>query len=131
MYVVCVCDCVNVRSEEGDLGPVYGFQWRHFGAPYTDMHADYSGQGVDQLHEVIRQLRTNPADRRIVLTAWNPADLSKMALPPCHMFAQFFAHDGKLSCQVPLRLAPPRERRVSSDARAARFECAADVSALR
>jgi hypothetical protein len=56
-----------------DLGPVYGFQWRHFGAEYTDMHADYTGKGVDQLAEVIHKLRTNPEDRRIIMTAWNPA----------------------------------------------------------
>ncbi|KAK0354360.1 Thymidylate synthase [Friedmanniomyces endolithicus] len=78
------------HREEGDLGPVYGFQWRHFGAPYTDCHADYSGQGVDQLAEVLRKLRHTPYDRRIILSAWNPADLPHMALPPCHMFAQFY-----------------------------------------
>ena len=61
------------HREEGDLGPVYGFQWRHFGAAYTDMHADYSGQGVDQLQAVIDKIKTDPYDRRIVLTAWNPA----------------------------------------------------------
>jgi thymidylate synthase len=75
---------------EGELGPVYGFQWRHFGAEYKGCHADYTGQGVDQLAEVVRKLRENPYDRRIVLSAWNPADLGKMALPPCHMFAQFY-----------------------------------------
>ncbi|KAI0157139.1 thymidylate synthase [Hypoxylon sp. FL1284] len=76
--------------EVGDLGPVYGFQWRHFGAPYTHARADYAGQGVDQLAEVVRKLRCNPYDRRIILSAWNPADLDKMVLPPCHMFAQFY-----------------------------------------
>ncbi|KAI6088332.1 thymidylate synthase [Hypoxylon rubiginosum] len=76
--------------EIGDLGPVYGFQWRHFGAEYTDAHADYTGQGYDQLAEVVHKLRTNPYDRRIILSAWNPADLKKMVLPPCHMFAQFY-----------------------------------------
>lgn len=88
------------EREEGDLGPVYGFQWRHFGAKYTDMHADYSGQGVDQLADVIHKLRHAPHDRRIVLSAWNPADLRLMALPPCHMFAQFYVADGELSCQM-------------------------------
>ncbi|KAI9662950.1 MAG: Thymidylate synthase [Bathelium mastoideum] len=78
------------HREEGDLGPVYGFQWRHFGADYQDCHADYSGQGVDQLKEVVHKLKNNPYDRRIILSAWNPADLKKMALPPCHMFAQFY-----------------------------------------
>lgn len=78
------------HREEGDLGPVYGFQWRHFGAEYQDCHADYSGKGVDQLAEVVHKLKNNPYDRRIILSAWNPADLKKMALPPCHMFAQFY-----------------------------------------
>ncbi|KAK5662323.1 hypothetical protein OQA88_8229 [Cercophora sp. LCS_1] len=76
--------------EVGDLGPVYGFQWRHFGAEYVDAKTDYAGQGVDQLQEVINTLRTNPFDRRIILSAWNPKDLPRMALPPCHMFAQFY-----------------------------------------
>lgn len=74
----------------GDLGPVYGFQWRHFGADYVDATTDYTGQGVDQLAEVIHKLRTKPYDRRIILSAWNPHDMNKMALPPCHMFAQFY-----------------------------------------
>ncbi|TKA75021.1 hypothetical protein B0A55_04806 [Friedmanniomyces simplex] len=78
------------HREEGDLGPVYGFQWRHFGAEYTNCHADYTNKGVDQLAEVIRKLRHTPYDRRIILSAWNPADLPHMALPPCHMFAQFY-----------------------------------------
>lgn len=58
---------------EGDLGPVYGFQWRHFGAKYVNCEADYSGQGVDQLKEVIRKIKEDPTDRRIILSAWNPA----------------------------------------------------------
>ena len=76
--------------EEGDLGPVYGFQWRHFGATYVDAKTSYDGQGVDQLAEVIDKLKNRPFDRRIILSAWNPADLKKMALPPCHMFCQFY-----------------------------------------
>ncbi|KAG4993983.1 hypothetical protein JHK86_030810 [Glycine max] len=91
--------------EEGDLGPVYGFQWRHFGAKYTDMHADYSGQGFDQLLDVINKIKHNPDDRRIILSAWNPSDLKLMALPPCHMFAQFYVANGELSCQMYQRSA--------------------------
>ncbi|KAF2012982.1 thymidylate synthase-like protein [Aaosphaeria arxii CBS 175.79] len=75
---------------EQELGPVYGFQWRHFGAEYEGPNADYTGKGVDQLAEVIDKLKNKPYDRRIILSAWNPADLGKMALPPCHMFAQFY-----------------------------------------
>ncbi|KAK1442514.1 bifunctional dihydrofolate reductase/thymidylate synthase [Babesia gibsoni] len=84
--------------EEHDLGPVYGFQWRHFGAKYLDMHADYSGQGIDQLKTVIEKIKTNPNDRRLIVCSWNVADLGKMALPPCHCFFQFYVKDGKLSC---------------------------------
>ncbi|KAH8993399.1 thymidylate synthase [Lactarius akahatsu] len=76
----------------GDLGPVYGFQWRHFGAEYVDADADYSGKGVDQLREVIRKIIEDPTDRRIILSAWNPADIPLMALPPCHMMCQFYVH---------------------------------------
>lgn len=84
--------------EEGDLGPVYGFQWRHFGAAYEGMRADYTGKGKDQLAEVIRHIRKDPTSRRIMLNAWNPADLDKMALPPCHYSCQFYVQDGQLSC---------------------------------
>ncbi|GAA5973963.1 hypothetical protein JCM11641_001245 [Rhodosporidiobolus odoratus] len=78
------------HREEGDLGPVYGFQWRHFGAEYRTAKDSYEGEGVDQLAEVIRKIKENPTDRRIILSAWNPADIPKMALPPCHMFCQFY-----------------------------------------
>ncbi|TDG97413.1 hypothetical protein EPR50_G00225590 [Perca flavescens] len=88
------------EREEGDLGPVYGFQWRHFGAEYTNMHADYTGQGVDQLQKVIDTINKNPEDRRIIMCAWNPKDLPLMALPPCHALCQFYVCDGELSCQL-------------------------------
>lgn len=88
------------HREQGDLGPVYGFQWRHFGATYKDCKTDYSGQGVDQLKEVIRQIRDTPDSRRIIMTAWNPTDLPLMALPPCHLMCQFFVANGELSCQL-------------------------------
>lgn len=95
----------------GDLGPVYGFQWRHFGASYSTAGADYRGKGVDQLADVVEQIRNDPQSRRIVLTAWNPAALSEMALPPCHMFAQFYVARGELSCQMYQRSADMGERR--------------------
>jgi dihydrofolate reductase/thymidylate synthase len=88
------------HREEGDLGPVYGFQWRHFGAKYVDMHTDYSGQGFDQLLDCIDKIKNVPEDRRILMSAWNPADLHLMALPPCHMFCQFYVANGELSCHV-------------------------------
>ncbi|XP_074313379.1 putative bifunctional dihydrofolate reductase-thymidylate synthase [Silene latifolia] len=84
--------------EEGDLGPVHGFQWRHFGARYIGMHADYTGQGIDQLLDVIHKIKNSPDDRRIILSSWNPSDLTKTALPPSHMFAQFYVANGELSC---------------------------------
>ncbi|KAG8655932.1 bifunctional dihydrofolate reductase-thymidylate synthase 1 [Manihot esculenta] len=99
-------DSVGLKDrEEADLGPIYGFQWRHFGARYIDMHADYTGQGFDQLLDVIDKIKNNPDDRRIILSAWNPSDLKLMALPPCHMFAQFYIAHGELSCQMYQRSA--------------------------
>lgn len=86
--------------EEGDLGPVYGFQWRHFGAEYKTMHDDYTGQGVDQVAQLINTIKNNPNDRRMIISAWNPAAFHLMALPPCHMFAQFYVSRGELSCQM-------------------------------
>ena len=88
------------HREEGDLGPVYGFQWRHFGAKYIDCHTDYSYQGIDQLQHVIDTIVKNPNDRRIILCAWNPIDLPSMALPACHVLSQFYVSDGTLSCHV-------------------------------
>lgn len=88
------------HRREGDLGPVYGFQWRHWNAPYVDADMDYAGQGVDQVAEVVRLIKTDPSSRRILLTAWNPSVLADVALPPCHVLAQFFVSDGTLSCQV-------------------------------
>ncbi|KAM6501386.1 Thymidylate synthase/dCMP hydroxymethylase domain containing protein [Amanita muscaria] len=80
------------HRREGDLGPVYGFQWRHFGAEYIDCEEDYTGKGVDQLKECIEKIKTNPTDRRIILSAWNPKDIPLMALPPCHVMCQFYVH---------------------------------------
>jgi len=79
---------------EGELGPVYGFQWRHFGAIYNGPDADYTGQGVDQLQNMITLLKTDPYSRRILMSAWNPADMAKMALPPCHIMYQLYVRHG-------------------------------------
>lgn len=90
---------------EGDLGPVYGFQWRHFGAEYKTCNDNYDNQGIDQLNDVINKIKTNPNDRRIIMSAWNPIDLPKMALPPCHCFVQFYVADNELSCHLYQRSA--------------------------
>jgi dihydrofolate reductase/thymidylate synthase len=92
-------------NQEGDLGPIYGFQWRHFGAEYTTMHDNYENKGIDQLSELINTIRHNPNDRRMILSAWNPCDFGKMALLPCHIMSQFYVCDGKLSCQMYQRSA--------------------------
>lgn len=93
------------EREEGDLGPVYGFQWRHFGATYVDSKTNYAGQGVDQLTELVNTIKTNPDSRRMILSAWNPAAIPQMVLPPCHVMAQFYVSDGELSCQLYQRSA--------------------------
>ena len=76
----------------GNLGPVYGKQWRNFG-------------GVDQLEDLINQIKTNPTSRRLIISAWNPAEIKDMALPPCHCFMQFYVNNNKLSCQLYQRSA--------------------------
>jgi len=87
--------------QEGDIGAGYGFQWRHFGADYKGMDECYDEQGIDQLSEIVNLIKNDPFSRRIILTAWNPAALSSMALPPCHMMAQFYVSaEGELSCQM-------------------------------
>ena len=83
--------------EERDLGPIYGFQWRHFNAPYETYNSDYSEKGVDQLKKIIETLKTNPRDRRMIVSAWNPQQFSEMALPPCHYSFQITVIDGKLN----------------------------------
>jgi thymidylate synthase len=90
-------------NEVGDLGPVYGHQWRHFNAPYSGSTNDYTGQGVDQLQQIIDCLKDPEKrnSRRLVMSAWNPCQLDEMALPPCHILCQFNVSDGnKLSCSL-------------------------------
>ncbi len=79
-------------DERGELGPVYGRQWRSWAAP--------DGRAIDQISWVVNEIKTNPASRRLVVSAWNPADLDRMALAPCHCLFQFFVADGRLSCQL-------------------------------
>lgn len=83
--------------EERDLGPVYGFQWRHFGADYQNFDSDYSRQGVDQLQKLVDTLKKNPTDRRMIVNSWNAAKLSEMALPPCHYSYQVTVINGRLN----------------------------------
>ena len=82
---------------DGNLGPVYGYQWRNWPTP--------DGRHIDQIAQVIQQVKTNPDSRRIIVSAWNVADVDTMALPPCHAFFQFYVADGKLSCQLYQRSA--------------------------
>jgi len=84
-------------NEAGDLGPVYGYQWRSWPAP--------DGRHIDQITQVLQQIRDNPDSRRLIVSAWNVADIPKMALAPCHAFFQFYVAQGKLSCQLYQRSA--------------------------
>ena len=84
-------------DENGDLGPVYGAQWRSWPTP--------DGGTIDQIAEVVRRIRTDPNSRRLIVSAWNPADIDRMALPPCHCLFQFYVADGRLSCQLYQRSA--------------------------
>ncbi len=82
---------------ERDLGPIYGFQWRHFNAQYENYDSDYSDKGIDQLKKIVETLKTNPRDRRMIVSAWNPIQFNEMALPPCHYAFQVTVIDGKLN----------------------------------
>ena len=84
-------------AEDGELGPVYGKQWRSWATP--------DGRTIDQIAEVVRSIKQNPESRRHIVTAWNPADVDDMALPPCHCLFQFYVADGRLSCQLYQRSA--------------------------
>ncbi len=93
----------GLSYEEGDLGPIYGHQWRHFNAKYIDCKTCYDDQGIDQLTEIIESLKDPEKrnSRRLILSAWNPCQISEMALPPCHMICQFNVRENKyLSCAL-------------------------------
>jgi len=88
---------------EGDLGPIYGHQWRHFNAKYIDCETDYSGKGVDQLQNIVDSLNDDNEkfSRRLILSAWNPEQINEMALPPCHVMSQFYVNsNNELSCML-------------------------------
>lgn len=88
----------------GDLGPVYGHQWRNFGATVLE-DGSYANDGVDQIQRVLDTIRDNPNSRRILITGWNPKESDQVALPPCHTLFQFYVQDGRLSCQLYQRSA--------------------------
>lgn len=89
---------------EGDLGPIYGHQWRNYGAS-KKADGSYATDGVDQITNVIQQIKTNPNSRRLIVSGWNPCEVEQVALPPCHTLFQFFVADNKLSCQLYQRSA--------------------------
>ena len=92
----------------GDLGPVYGHQWRNYGATKNTDESDnnvYNDDGVDQISQLIEQIKINPNSRRLIVSGWNPSEASQVALPPCHTLFQFFVADNKLSCQLYQRSA--------------------------
>ncbi len=88
----------------GDLGPVYGHQWRNYGATKNE-EGRYHNDGVDQITQVIEQIKTNPNSRRLIVSGWNPGEAEQVALPPCHTLFQFFVAGNKLSCQLYQRSA--------------------------
>ena len=91
------------QLNDGDIGPGYGFQWKHFGAEYFNCKTNYKGEGTDQIKYIQELLRTNQDSRRIILSAWNPEKLNEMALPPCHVLYQFYTNRDELSMNVYLR----------------------------
>ena len=88
----------------GDLGPIYGHQWRNYGATKRE-DGSYENDGIDQISQVIEQIKNNPNSRRLIVSGWNPAEAEQVALPPCHTLFQFFVADNKLSCQLYQRSA--------------------------
>ena len=88
----------------GDLGPVYGHQWRNYGATKNE-DGRYNNDGFDQITQVVEQIKTNPNSRRLIVSGWNPSEAEQVALPPCHTLFQFFVADNKLSCQLYQRSA--------------------------
>ena len=88
----------------GDLGPVYGHQWRNYGAT-KDENGIYNNDGIDQISQVVEQIKNNPNSRRLIVSGWNPGEAEQVALPPCHTLFQFFVADNKLSCQLYQRSA--------------------------
>jgi thymidylate synthase len=95
--------CARFGREAGDLGPIYGHQWRNFGA--TKDGAAYRRDGVDQIRAVLDEIRRNPHSRRLIVSGWHPAEANQVALPPCHTLFQLYVQNGRLSCQLYQRSA--------------------------
>jgi thymidylate synthase len=96
--------CARFGRKEGDLGPVYGHQWRNFGAT-LGADGQYANDGVDQIARLLRDIRENPSSRRLIITGWNPKEADQVTLPPCHTLFQLYVQDGELSCQLYQRSA--------------------------
>jgi thymidylate synthase len=96
--------CAKFGRAAGDLGPVYGHQWRNFGATQRP-DGSYAQDGVDQIASLLDQIRKNPSSRRLLVTGWNPREADQVELPPCHTLFQFYVQDGELSCQLYQRSA--------------------------
>ncbi len=96
--------CARFGRSEGDMGPIYGHQWRNFGAT-KNPDGSYKNDGVDQISVLIETIKKNPSSRRLIVSGWNPKEADQVALPPCHTLFQFFVVDGKLSCQLYQRSA--------------------------
>ena len=96
--------CARFGRGAGDLGPIYGHQWRNFGATRRE-DGTYHHDGVDQLARVVTEIRRNPGSRRLIVSGWNPKEADQVALPPCHTLFQFYVQDGELSCQLYQRSA--------------------------
>jgi thymidylate synthase len=96
-FAAKVAEDHDFAMKRGNLGPIYGYQWRNWPTP--------NGEHIDQIQQIIHQIQNNPDSRRIIVSAWNPGQIDEMALPPCHAFFQFYVADGKLSCQLYQRSA--------------------------
>lgn len=96
--------CARFGRPPGELGPVYGHQWRNFGA-FEHPNGNFDLDGVDQIRDVVRNIKENPHSRRLIVTGWNPKEVDAVALPPCHTLFQFYVNNGELSCQLYQRSA--------------------------
>lgn len=97
-------ECAKFGREEGELGPIYGHQWRNFGATLRE-DGTYANDGVDQIKKLVENIKKTPSSRRLIVSAWNPKEADQVTLPPCHTLFQFYVSRGRLSCQLYQRSA--------------------------